>query len=264
MAPSQYLVRLNLFPLWRRKVRVWGGEFLAVSFDRLLYLYLHRLGLMGREEKSFLEKRVRPGMHVVDIGANLGVYTLLLSRLTGRSGTVVAFEPDPELFEALQVNCRVNPAGNVELRNLAAGSRSGEMTLARSLVNAGDNRMERSGSPSGFVRRTVVPVATVDEIVAGRPVDFVKVDVQGWESEVLRGMTRVIASNPVLQIFLEYWPYGLRKAGCEPLELLRSLDAQGFRLYRISSDAIVRITDFSNMHEPTGKRYVNLYAVRDA
>src|SRR5258708_27788033 len=100
MALARLLSWFNLLPFWKRTVRVWGLELRSVSFDRLLYLFLHRLGWMGREEKAFLEQRIRPGMHVVDVGANLGLYTLLLSRLVGESGTVVAFEPDPELFES--------------------------------------------------------------------------------------------------------------------------------------------------------------------
>ena len=235
----------------------------AVSFDRLLYLYLHRLGWMGRDDKAFLEQRIRPGMRVIDIGANLGLYTLLLSRLVEKSGMVVAFEPDPELFAALETNCRVNSAINVKLCNLAAGARSGSMTLARSLINAGDNRMAGVASGSTLTREVAVRAATVDEIVDGCQVDFIKIDVQGWEGEVFEGMQHVMTCNPALQICFEYWPYGLRRAGCDPTDLLRSLDRLGFRIYRISERAPAPVTDFVNLKVPFGKGYTNLYAVRD-
>src|SRR6202041_3002467 len=96
---------------------------------------------------------------------------------------------------------------------LAAGSRSGSMTLARSLINAGDNRMDRPELGSKLTRRVAVRSAAVDEIVHGRQVDFIKIDVQGWESEVFDGMKRVMTCNPALQICFEYWPCGLREAG---------------------------------------------------
>jgi FkbM family methyltransferase len=264
MVLARFLVWFNLLPLWKRQVRVWGSELRAVSFDRLLYLYLHRIGWMGLEERTFLNQKVRPGMHVIDIGANLGLYALLCSRLVGQSGTVVAFEPDPDLFEALETNCRANSATNVELCNLAAASRSGSMWLARSLVNAGDNRIAQLELESKLTRRVAVRSATVDEIVDGRPVDFIKIDVQGWESEVLSGMKRVLTCNPAVQIHLEYWPYGLREAGCDPFELLRGLSRLEFRIYRISGSAHAPITDFANLTEGLGKRSINLYAVRDA
>ena len=67
---------------------------------------------------------------------------------------------------------------------------------------------------------TQVDVARLDQVLAGKRVDFLKLDVQGWELEVLRGMTGLFAPNPALRLFVEYWPNGLRRAGNEPAELL--------------------------------------------
>ena len=80
------LSQFNQLSPWRREVSVWGYRFRAVSFDRLLNLNLHRLGLMNTGMRSFLEQQVRPGMRVIDVGANQGLFTLLCSRLVGLGG----------------------------------------------------------------------------------------------------------------------------------------------------------------------------------
>jgi len=103
---AQSLYKLNVLPMWGHTVEVWGNRITATSLDRLLNLYLHRYGLRGEEEKQFLERHVKPGMRVLDIGANQGIYSLLMSRLVGPSGHLHCFEPDPRLFASLRENCR--------------------------------------------------------------------------------------------------------------------------------------------------------------
>lgn len=261
MPLSSLWIWLNLHRFWRRPVRVWGNRLTPVSLDRLVYLKLHRWGIMGREERTFLERTVRSGMHVLDIGANLGLYTSLLSRLVGEPGSVTALEPDPTLFEALAQNCRDNSLTNVRLYNLAAGSKTGRMSLFRSLANAGDNRLT-SGRGSALTQAVEVGVETIDAVVAGRPVDFIKIDVQGWETEVLNGMTHVLSGNPDVQICFECWPYGLGRAGSDPFELLGLLDRLGFGIYPVPPNSHLRITDLAGWHAPAGKGFTNLYAVR--
>jgi len=116
-------VGFNELALWRGECAFWGLRFTAASFERWLYLRLHRLGRMGREERATLEKIVRPGMTVLDVGGNIGLYTVLLSRLVGPAGRVISFEPDPALFALLRENCALNGCTNVEAHNLALGRR---------------------------------------------------------------------------------------------------------------------------------------------
>jgi hypothetical protein len=71
-------------------------------------------------------------------------------------------------------------------------------------------------------------VATLDDVLDGVPVDFVKIDVQGGELSVLRGMKRTVQANPRLQLFVELWPFGLRAAGSSADELLALVAAYGF------------------------------------
>src|SRR3954447_3138489 len=131
------IVQANLLPLWKWKVRVWNFIFVAPSLDRLTALFLHKFGLLGKPDKLFFERNLRPGMNVVDIGANQGLYSLMFSRLVGETGTVIAFEPEPDMFAALEMNILANSIGNIEHHQLALGSEPGQAMLSRSLIHGG-------------------------------------------------------------------------------------------------------------------------------
>jgi len=262
MPLRKLLVAFNFSPAWRRTVRIGKTRFHAISFDRLLNLYLHRFGCMGSQEMAFLRAVVKPGMAVVDVGANQGLYTLLLSDLVGASGSVVAFEPDRELFENLLQNCEANHARNVRAYQTAIGSLCGEATLSRSLLNAGDNRFAPGHRPDES-KSISVKVMSLDKILEGRPVDFIKIDVQGWELEVFRGMEQTLACNPHVKLHFEFWPYGLMKAGCEPTAVLTHLSQRGFSVYECRGQQTCLIEDIDGFVRClTGRRYTNLYAQR--
>lgn len=254
------LARFNQLPIWRRDVNLWDFRMSAASLDRLINLHLNRFGWMNSGIRAFLEESVHPGMRVVDIGANHGLFTLLLSRLVGPSGRVVAFEPDPELFRTLERNCRANHAVNVHLHSSGLGSGVSKSVLYRSLFNAGDNRLA-AGLPEGSFRREIVDIVTLDEIAGQEPVDFIKMDVQGWEWEVLQGMRSVIARNPAIRILFEFWPHGLTLAGCAPEDLLGYFRQIGFDLFEVPGGD--RITDDLGYCRKSSKdRYVDLLAAR--
>ena len=223
---SAFAARFNRLPLWHRRVRVWGADLRACSLDRLIYLTLHRLGAMGKDERAFFERQIEPGMNVAEAGANIGVYTLQLSRLVGPEGRVFAFEPDPHLFACLRENLARAGVTNVEPHPCALGSATGKLALAWDGLNSGDTHLSREPRDGA----AQVEVARLDEVLAGKRVDFFKLDVQGWELEVLRGMTGLFPANPALRLFVEYWPAGLRRAGTEPDRLLAFFREHGWEL----------------------------------
>jgi FkbM family methyltransferase len=261
MTTAALLYGLNRARLWRRRVRVWGHKVRASSLDRLLCLWLHRAGLMGREERRFLQEAVAPGMRVVDVGANVGLYTLLLAHLAGPGGHVYAVEPEPVLFRTLCSNCRRNGAANVTTLNCALGAAAGRTVFYRSAFNCGDNRLGGLGWKGQGVE---VNLARLDDLLPAPRVDFIKMDVQGYELQVLRGMDRVFAESPGLRLYLEFWPAGLRSAGTEPEELLDFLFAKGLRVWSVS-EGTEPVTSFSGLERRlTGQKYTNLLAARTA
>ena len=111
---EKFAVAFNCLGMWHGKQSVWGKRLQARTFDRSLYLLMHRLGIMGADERRILRRFIRAGMTVVDVGANLGLYSLAMADVAGPAGRVISFEPDPDLFLLLRENCAANGSANVE------------------------------------------------------------------------------------------------------------------------------------------------------
>ncbi|MHB8694004.1 MAG: FkbM family methyltransferase [Solirubrobacteraceae bacterium] len=181
-------------------------------------------------ETALFTATVRPGDVVIDVGANVGVYTLLAARAVGPSGRVYAVEPDPRNFELLSENIALNGLHNVVPLPLATGAVPGRATLFRDRENAGLHSLAAANLEVA-ADSACVEVVTLDEIVHRhgiRRVDVLKLDVQGAEGAVLAGAAGLL-QNPRLSAFIEYWPNGLNRCGDDPEAVLRSL-AQRFEI----------------------------------
>jgi FkbM family methyltransferase len=226
--------QFNRHPFWKRETTARGKKLTVPTFDRWLYARLHAVGWMGGDV-PWLAEHIRPGMTVVDAGANIGYYTLVFADLVGPSGKVIAFEPDPDLFAAASENVRRNgKAGTVRLHNCALGAQPAELYLQRGHVNSGDNRLRRS--PPDMSRAVAVQVMRLDDALGPEKVDWIKVDVQGWECDVFEGMGETLARNlDTMQVCFEFWPHGIRQAGRDPREAVAILRRAGYTLYRRES-----------------------------
>jgi len=236
----------------------------SASLDRWLYLRLHRAGWIGSLERNALQRAVRPGMTALDVGANLGLYTVLLSRLVGPTGRVIAFEPDPHHFALLIKNCALNGCANVEAHNVALGTGRSRLALRKRLLNSGANTL---GNPDSrvFPTSVEVDVVSLDEFLPAIRPDLVKIDVQGWEMDVLGGMQRTLAACPHIALYFEFFPAGLRHAGHSPVELLDLLTKQNFQLYLTdnSRDSLLDQNGLAALtRRLTGLKYADLYGVR--
>jgi len=255
--------RLNRHPLWKRETVAAHGKKLTVpTFDRWLYAQLHAVGWMGGEV-PWLAEQIRPGMTVVDAGANIGYYTLVFADLVGPAGKVISFEPDPDLFEAASENVRRNgKSGMVELHNCALGAQPGELYLERGHVNSGDNRLRRSGPD--MTRAVAVQVMRLDDVPASEKVDWIKVDVQGWECDVFEGMVQTLARNrKTLQICFEFWPHGIRQAGRDPIEVLEILRRCGYSVHHPGNPSPVTRAELERYCREAGRMtFLNLLAHR--
>jgi FkbM family methyltransferase len=242
--------------------RLWGSQFRRPpSLDRWVALQAHRWGLMGGAIRRVLENRVREGMQVADVGANQGIFTLLLSRLVQPSGHVIALEPDATMAGALRANLDANAATNVTVFEAAADAAPGEATLFRSPLNAGDNRLAR-GELSESCRQAAVRVVRLDDIVPDQRLDFIKIDTQGWEVNVLEGMPACLRANPGLAILFEFWPYGLRQAGRRPADLPAMLFDLGFEIRTTDGARLTRDGVTALEARLSGRRYTDLLAAR--
>jgi FkbM family methyltransferase len=215
------------------------------------------------EDVPWLSEQIRPGMTVVDVGANIGFYTLLFADLAGPGGKVIAFEPHPDLYRAAAENVRRNGKSSiVRIHNCALGAQPGELYLQPGHVNSGDNRLRRSGGDRG--RSIAVEVKRLDDVLASEKVDWIKIDVQGWECDVLEGMGETLARNrESLQVCMEFWPRGIRQAGRDPMEAIAILRRAGYALYRRESAAAVADGELEEYSRKAGRlTFLNLLARR--
>jgi FkbM family methyltransferase len=165
------------------------------SVQRLIYLEGERFVT----ERPLLRALARARYTVVDVGANIGYYMLLFESAVGAAGRIVAFEPEPDNLVELRANVEGNALNNVAIHPVAVGSRSGTVAFARG-INGGVR--EDAGAMTG--NEIQVPVVTLDDALTG-PVDLIKIDVEGYEEEVLLGATKTLqAHRPAL--FVEIHP----------------------------------------------------------
>jgi FkbM family methyltransferase len=247
MSLRTQLDRLNHASIWHRQMMIGQDRFQACSFDRLLYLLYHRRYQPRSAEVQYLRSLIRPGDHVIDAGANLGVFSHLMARAAGPGGRVTSFEPDPVLHAALVNNARMN---GLPIRALpvALGATSGVAKLNRGLYNSGDNRLSFSAQQSSG-GQVAVEVSALDDILQGDRVDLIKIDVQGWEVAALQGMNRTLELNPSIRLFLELWPHGLKAAGTSAPQLMDRLRALGFKLSSIPGQPPLETLDFTALED---------------
>lgn len=179
-------------------------------------------------ERAALTQRLRPGDTFVDVGANFGGYTWwALSRL-GRRIRVIAFEPDPELYQGLRFNLQSNGFEDVSVLPIAVGTEVGTFELHVSLENRGQNSLIRPEEGS-YQSRTVAvrPLAALLDEQEVRRVDAMKIDIEGMEPAVL---DRFLGEAP-----RTVWPRLLiceRKETAEHQALVDRLEAEGYRVVR--------------------------------
>jgi FkbM family methyltransferase len=174
---------------------------------------------------------LQPGMIFADIGANVGLHTLEAARAVGPTGKVYSFEPTPRTLAALRQNLELNEITGVEVFPAAVLDKGGEAALYLNESLSAWNTVFPDNETTESVR---VPAVTLDEALRGRErVDVVKIDVEGAEPLVLRGMTNILRENPGITLIIEFSASHLERAGIQPRDYLQQLRDLGFRIRRI-------------------------------
>lgn len=186
---------------------------------------------------KFFSRVVKPGAVIVDIGANVGVYTLLAARLLGGRGKIHSFEPAPRTYRILKNNVQVNGFlewGMVRLHQLAVTDRTGTARLSIFEGDCGHNTLFRDEHASAEIE---VRTTSLDEALAAEErVDLIKMDAEGAEPLILRGMGMILQRNPSIRIILEFAPVHLRRAGIHPMTFLDDIASLGFSVRRIHEE----------------------------
>ncbi len=183
----------GLLPTPRGEVQITGGPGVKLRLARFAYWGAQSYGVITgeheRQVQEALRRTVGPGDVVWDVGANIGMLSMVAKRLVGAEGVVVALEPDAESADAIRANADAN-AMAIDVRELAAAATTGDVEIIvvedrlwTRLASVGEHDLEAE-------RRTVAGVA-LDDLDAPAPT-LIKIDVEGAELEVIAGMQRLL------------------------------------------------------------------------
>ena len=164
---------------------------------------IDRYGEWCEGELDLVRPAIRQGDVVLDVGANLGTHALAFARMVGPTGTVIAFEPQPLVFNILAANAALNGADQLRCLNAAAGSGGGTINVPRTPPDQPANFGDLHLRQDNFGPADIVPLIAIDDLSL-QSCRLIKADVQGMEAEVLRSATDTIARlRPMLYVECE-------------------------------------------------------------
>jgi FkbM family methyltransferase len=198
-------------------------------------------------ERRFLCRYLRPGMTVLDIGAHVGLYTLLAARKVTPNGCVIAFEPSPRERRFLHLHLRLNRCHHVKVEPFALADQEGEMTLfvyRGAFSNCGNTMLNSLRQQSWALpcEAISVPVTTLDAYLTRhgiRKVDFVKMDTEGAELSILAGAKRLLTTPPRPLFMVELNDSVTQPWGYPSSAILDTLLAMDFHAFTATEDGFL-------------------------
>ncbi len=192
--------------------------------------------------KKVFRSVIQKGDYVLDVGANIGFHTLYFAELVGATGQVRAFEPVPKNFKALEANIRLNNFNHIKAQKMALSNKEEQLYIQA------DENSENPGTFNLFELNgdTLIHCYRGDEIIGTERVDFIKIDVEGYESFVIDGLLETIKKNRPRIIF-EYDKHYHQKTGLPEdyiFSLLQGLDYYFLHVYK---DGPKPIEQFNNL-----------------
>ncbi len=224
-----------------------GLPFFVNTNDKGVGAWIVMVGGWENFVDEVLTRLCRPGMRVLDLGANVGYYTIKLAALVGADGHVLCLEPNPELFTFIRDNIAINGfESRIRAEQMAAAGQRGEAEFQFDIHHAGGGTLLQL-PPEYEAQHAMVQTTPVDDLIEGQAgFDLIKVDVEGWEPEAFKGMQATLARSGHASIVTEVsWGHWARFG--DPAEIL--LDVLGSRdgLFVIHHDGTLERVDRSDV-----------------
>jgi len=199
------------------------GELWLPADDQVMLPYLRHARVWEPAEERLLITLMTPRTRFLDVGAAIGYFSVLAARQCAK-GTIDAVEPSPANLPFLRMNLwRYAPHATVW--PVALGAERGVVGLDRDPHNVGNTRLRESGRAAGALSA----LARGDDLFAGRTFDLIKIDVQGFELDVLQGMEALIRRSRRTVVLAEFFPRAIQARGRHPLQVLGGYRALGLR-----------------------------------
>lgn len=249
------------------------GRVMTFAFPYLLKIKLHPEGdgperlytrLEDMTDYALVSQYLKPGMQVIDVGANIGLYSILSDKRVGKNGHIWAFEPSSESYQRLLKNLELNEVTTVTPVKLALADKHGlELTLRRdAIARDGDRYLgELSKSEAIVIGDTeTVFVTTLDHYfgLTQNNFDFIKIDVEGAEYVLLQGARRLLISNPEVVLMLECQAHHCARMGHSQEDVYKFLEDLGFGIFTWQSRKKTWVTQ-----KDLVKASLNIWACRD-
>lgn len=239
MQTSMIRAPLYLQPGLTAVTRLGGadGHPLAVPTSHAGVLFSHYANGAESGEpgmRALIRAKVQPGQTAVDVGAHVGVHAVILGFQVGEGGRLFCFEPDPELAEALHITLLMNGMlHRAQVIAAAVAGQPGRMAFHRTPHSPESTLFP---DPELLHRDSIeVAVTSLDAAIpAGQPVHFLKIDAEGAEAAIYRGMGRILRENRSIRMAIEFAPSHFARAGEDPAAFLAQAQADGFSLFTIS------------------------------
>ncbi len=228
--PAKAKIEITISPSNQFRINV-NPKFGEVDW----YIYQHKIW-----EKNITDhfvKSIKPDDVIIDIGANIGYFTLLSAELTGKGGEVHAFEPQSEIYSALTENIRLNNFDQVIANHCGLGVATGTLILTQMPGNRGGGRILENPIQQGT--QESIQIISLDDYVFTRQltrINFIKMDVEGFELDVLKGANRVFTElkpNCLFEFSPDIWQKNKLNWVRKSQELLSYFLEKGYKLYDI-------------------------------
>lgn len=228
-----------------------GVQMMLYKDNKLSFEIFHGFEL---DEIDFVNRFLKKGDTFVDIGTNVGLFSLHASAMVGKSGKVISFEPSSATVQRLQENIALNRCNNVEIVPKGLSYESGVLELV--VAGNGYDAFNSFAIPSmgAITAREKVEVTTMDEFmklkgINPKEVKLIKIDVEGWELQVLKGGIAFFGHVDAPVLLVEFTENNAKNAGTSCIELSQFLQTLGYTLY-VYDSKLKKLTS-----EPFGKTY---------
>ena len=194
--------------------------------------------------KEIFYENISPGDIVIDVGANIGDYTLLACKKVGTSGKILSFEPLYETFLTLERNLQLNEITNCRYFQKAVGEKLGLANLYKNNLSGTMGHLDSSLNGKNLVKRDEIEVITIDDMLTSQHIDvlnMIKIDVEGFEHEVLLGCLKSFKENKIKKIMCEVHYKYLESKGKSAEIIYDLLREHNFTITQISKPTPNRV-----------------------